>query len=190
MFILAILAALDPINGEFFDELINEHGDHLYAIAYKMLGNREDAEDMVQETYIKVYRTIEKFYNLEREEIIALLVIYMKNTVRDFYRKKKSRVQTTSLIIDEDEEEREYDIPDQTSVPEEICIARENMQRLARCIDALPEAQRHVILLKYKYNMKDKEMAKILGITETAFTSRLNRARNSLRNMMGGDFHE
>ncbi|MBQ8397851.1 MAG: sigma-70 family RNA polymerase sigma factor [Clostridia bacterium] len=188
MFLLTLIAALDPIDGDFFDELVKEHGDHMYSIALKMLGNKEDAEDMVQETYIKVYRSIEKFYNLEREDTIGLLVIYTKNTVRDFYRKNKRRIKTTTLIIEEDEEEIEHDIADPTLAPEHILITNENMRRLAQYIDALPEGQRHAILLKYKYNFKDREMAEALGISETAFSSRLNRARESLRKMMGGEF--
>lgn len=190
MFILTLIAALDPINGDFFEELVNEHGDYLYAIAYKMLGNKEDSEDMVQETFIKVYRTIEKFYNLSREETISLLVIYTKNTVRDFYRRNKCRIKTTSLFIEEGDEELEHDILDPAPAPEQIFITKEKMQRFAGYIDALPEAQRHAILLKYRYNLMDKEMAKVMGISETAVSSRLNRARESLRKMMGEDFHE
>lgn len=189
MLLLTLIAALDPIDGDFFDDLVNEHGNHLYSIAYRMLGNKEDAEDMVQETYIKVYRSIEKFYNLDRENTIRLLVIYTKNTVKDFYRRNKCRAKTTSLIIEEDEEEREYEIPDVSGVPEQILISQENMKQLGQYIAALPEGQRHAILLKYQYNMQDREVGHVLGISETAVSSRLNRARESLHSMIGGEFY-
>ena len=189
MFFLYLIAALDPVNGDFFEELVNEHSDHLFTIAYNMLGSKEDAEDMVQETFLKVYRSIERFYSLDRNATIALLVICTKNTVRDFYRKNQRRIKTTALMIeDENEEEMEHDIADATLAPEHILISRENIQRFAQYIDALPEGQRHAILMKYKYNAKDKEIAQMMGITETAFSSRLNRARDSLREMMGGEF--
>lgn len=187
MLLLALIAALDTVNGNFFDKLVQTHRNRVYAIAYKMLGSKEDAEDMVQETFLKVYRSIEKFYDLEREEIIPLLVIYTKNTVRDHLRKHKHKGKSIPLVYEKDGEEKEYEIPDEALSPEETVINRESCKRMGTCIDALPEAQRHVVLLKYKYVLRDREIAKLLGISETAVSSRLNRAKESLRKMMGGE---
>lgn len=187
MLLLTLIAALDSVNGDFFDELVQTHKNRVYAIACKMLGSKEDAEDVVQETFLKAYRSIEKFYDLEREEIIPLLVIYTKNTVRDYLRKHKNKGRSILLVYDEDGEEREYEIPDDAMSLEETVINRENCKRMGSYIDALPESQRHVVLLKYKYVLKDREIAKLLGISETAVSSRLNRARDALRKMMGGE---
>lgn len=190
MLLLYMIAALDPVNGDFFENMVREHSDHLYSIAFKYLKNKEDAEDIVQESFLKVYRSIEKFYNLDRETTISMLVVYTQNTIMDFYRKRQRRLKTTTLIIEEDEEEMEHDIADHTLAPEHILITQENIQRFAKYIDELPEGQRYAILMKYKYNAKDKEIAQLMGISETAFSSRLNRARESLRKRMGSEFYE
>ena len=182
MFILSLIAALDPVNGDYLEQLVEEYSDQLYSIAYKMLGCKEDAEDMVQETFLKAYRSIEKIYNSEREEIGALLVIYVKNSVKDLWRRRKARAQTVPLEIEDDDgAPMEHDIPDFTANPEQILIARENIQRLVAAIDDLPEAQREVILLKYKFDMQDRDMARALGINVSAVSSRVNRARTVLR---------
>lgn len=156
-----------------------------------IVGNKEDAEDIIQETFFKVYRNIKSFYNLEREDLIALLVIYMKNTAKDHLRKQKRRLKTVSQTYeDENGEEQEYIIPDNADAPDEVLIKREHSRQLAECIDLLPEGQRHALLLKYKYGYKESDIAKVLMISETAVSSRINRAKETLRKMIGGDRNE
>lgn len=194
MFLLTLLTAIDPINGDFFENLVDEHSDRLFSVAYNTLSkygkaNREDAEDLVQETFIKVFRNIKRFYNLDREEIIGLLVIYTKYTVIDFLRKKQHKFKNVSLQFDEDGEDMEIQIADTAPLPDEIVIQNDLIGRCAACIDTLPESQRAVIMLKYRYGYKDKEIAAVLGISETSVSSRLNRARYTLRKMMGDDLN-
>lgn len=194
MFLLTLLTAIDPINGDFFENLVDEHSDKLFSVAYNTLSkygkaNREDAEDLVQETFIKVFRNIKRFYNLDREEIIGLLVIYTKYTVIDFLRKKQHKFKNVPLQFDEDGEDLEIQIADPAPLPDEIVIQNDLIERCAACIDALPESQRAVIMLKYHYGYKDKEIAAVLGISESSVSSRLNRARYTLRKMMGDDLN-
>lgn len=195
MILLTLLAVLDPVNGDFFEELVREHGDRLYSLAYSTLAkygraSREDAEDLVQETFIKVYRNLKRFHNLSREETAALLVIYNRYTVIDFLRKKKHKSGGISAYLDEDGEERELEIADDAPLPDELVIQKETIERCAACIDALPESQRTVVVLKYRYGYKDKEIAAVLNISESSVSSRLNRARAALRRMMGDDLNE
>lgn len=187
MFFLQIIAALDPINGDLFDELFTQHKDRVYVIAKGYVKLREDAEDIVQDTFIKVYRNIGIFYDLSREEIIAWIVICTQNTAIDYLRKQKRRIKAVSINYDDDGEEKEYDIPDVGPLPEEMIINKDLAKRLGEYIDLLPDSQRHVIIYKYYYHMKDKAIAKVLGISETAVSSRLNRAKDKLRKLIGGD---
>lgn len=195
MFILTMLAVIDPSNGDFFGELVETYSDKVFAIAYKTLAkygqeNRSDAEDIVQETFIKIFKNIKRFYDLEREEIIPLLVIYTRNTAIDFLRKRKHKFREIPLYLGEDEEERELEIADGNPLPDELVVRKELIEQCASCIDELPEEQRAVILLKYRYGYKDREIASVLGISESAVSSRLNRARETIRKKMGEYFNE
>ena len=140
MLFLTMLALLDPINGDLLEQMINDHSNTLFKIAMGIVCNKEDAEDIIQETFFKVYRKIKSFYNLEREDLIALLVIYMKNTAKDHLRKQKRRPKIVSQTYeDENGEEQEYIIPDNDDAPDEVLIKREHSRQLAECIDLLPE---------------------------------------------------
>ncbi len=184
MFFLHLIAALDIVNGDFFEELFEEHKDRVYRLATRYLGNEEDAQEIVQETFIEVYMHIKLFRELTREDAIALIVIYTRNNVIDYVRKRKRRLQTIPMTYEEDGEEKLYDVPSMELSPEETLMQEELCQRLGGCIDALPDGQREVILLKYRYDMKDRDIARALRIKESAVSSRLNRAKEKLRGML------
>lgn len=188
MFLLQIVAALDLINGDLFDELFTQHKDRVYAIARGYVDTKEDAEDVVQEVFIKVYRNIDIFHDLEREEIIAWIVICTQNTAIDHIRKQKRRIKAFSLNYDDENgDEKEYEIPDTDSIPEDVIVTKEIARRLGEYIDQIPDVQRHIIIYKYYYHMKNKAIAKVFGISETAVSSRLNRAKEKLRTLIGGE---
>lgn len=157
----------------------------MFRIANKYVNNIEDAKEIVQETFIKIYLHINDFRGLSREEIISLIVIYTKNTSLDFIRKQKRRIKTVSLDSENDKELKEYEITDNVDTPEDIIMQQDIKERLGRYVGLLSDAQREVIILKYYHHMKDKEIADILNIDESAVSSRLNRAKTKLREMIG-----
>ena len=154
------------------------------------MNHTEDAKEIVQDTFLKVYRHIKDFRGLEREETIGMIVIYTRNTSLDFLRKKARRIKAGTLTYEDDEEIKEYEIPDDQDTPEEIIINMDISERLGKYIGLLPDSQREVILLKYYHSKKDKEIAEILNIDESAVSSRLNRAKAKLREMIGGGADE
>ena len=139
---------------------------------------------------MKVYLHIKDFRGLPREEIISLIVIYTKNTSLDFLRKKARRIKTNTLTYEDEDEIKEYEIPDDQDNPEEIIINKDVGKRLGKYISLLSDSQREVILLKYYHNRNDKEIAEILNIDESAVSSRVNRAKVKLRKMIGGGADE
>ena len=147
MLLLQVIAALDPVNGNLFERIFEEHSDRAYKIAYSYVNHKEDAKDIVQDTFLKVYLHICDFRDLEREKIIAMIVIYTKNTAIDFLRKKSRRIKADSLT-DEDEDGKETEIPDGQDTPEDTVITLEERDRLAKFVGLLPDAQREVIVLK------------------------------------------
>lgn len=188
--LLHIITTLDFVNGDLFENIFEEHGDRAYKIAYNYVNDLEDAKEIVQETFLKIYLHIKDFYGLSREETIAMIVIYTKNTSIDFLRKQVRRIKSGSFAYKDEEEIKEYEIPDVSGSPEEIIIKRELQERVGKYIGMLPDPQREVITLKYYYNKKDKEIADMLNINESAVSSRVNRAKRKLREMIGGSADE
>lgn len=139
---------------------------------------------------MKVYLHIKDFRKLKREEIVGLIVIYTRNTSLDFIRKQVRRIKLISLTYEDDEDVKEYEIPSGEDTPEDIIILKDIKERLGKYVDLLPDAQRDVIILKYYHNKKDKEIAEILNIEESAVSSRVNRAKAKLREMIGGGADE
>ncbi len=185
MFFLHIVAAMDFVNGDFFEQLYEKYSDNVYRIAYSYVNNAEDAKDLVQETFFKIYRHIGDFESLKPEETIALIVIYTKHNAIDFLRKKKRRIHAISLYYETDDEDvREFEIPDPDETPEEVVIRQENSEQLRKYVDSLPETQREVLTLKYRYGMKEKDIGRILHVDESAVSSRINRAKVRLRKMI------
>lgn len=185
MFLLFLLSALDPVNGDFFSELIEKHCDRLKGYVYSKVNNEQDSEDIVQDIFLKVYRYIDKFAGLADDDVKRLLITYAKSSVADFYRGNKKSVKTVDGYYDDNGNELE--VADSSLSPETLVVSEENCKMIAKFIENLPEAQRVVLILKYKFNHTDGETAKILGISEQAVSSRANRARNSLRKMLGGE---
>lgn len=189
--LLSILTAWDSGREDILAGLIDSYTDKLLSIAIGILENKEDAEEVVNDTFLEAYYHIDDFVGLDKDEKISLLVIYTKNNARDRIRKRnrKRKVELTSLTYydNETEEMKEFEVPDESSIPENILINEENSRKIAAYIDRLNDEQHDVIVLKYYYGMNDKMIAKRLKISITAVSSRLTRARNTLHKMMKGE---
>ncbi|MBE6703800.1 MAG: sigma-70 family RNA polymerase sigma factor [Ruminococcaceae bacterium] len=180
-----ILTIGDETKQKALEELYNTHSIRMYNSAYKILENKHDAEDALQDTFIKIYKNIDKFMSLSGDDLILLIIIYTRNTARDIRRRKITEKKHTSEgYYDDDGESVFADISDPDANVEEIVINKERIAETRSFIDSLPTAQRDVIIMKYRLGMREKEIAKALGISETAVSSRVLRAKDSLRKMM------
>lgn len=190
MFVLSVICALDNENGDFLSALIDEHSDRLYSVAYSYVKNHHDAKDVVQDVFISAYKNIEIFYDLQRDKRASLLVKYTRNKAIDYLRKKKRRTDTIQLTYLEEDEEKVYDLPDLSENPEVRILEREKEERLISFIEALPIPQREVIEMKYKFGMTNKEIANALSLSETAVSSRVNRAKIRVLEFLKGEEYE
>lgn len=184
MLLLYLLALSDPVNGDLLLELIDKHSNRLKSYVYGKTHNHENAGEIVQDVFFKVYRYLDKFRDLPDDDIKRLLISYTKSSLADFFRRSKKSVGTVDGYYDDDG--NVIEIPDTTLSPENIVISEDACRRVAEFIEKLPAAQREVMIYKYKYHHTDSEIAKLLGISEQAVSSRANRARDGLRKMIGG----
>ncbi|HWI64950.1 MAG TPA: sigma-70 family RNA polymerase sigma factor [Symbiobacteriaceae bacterium] len=160
-------AKRDP---EAFGELYDMHFDRIYAYIYRKTGDRQVAEDLTSETFMKALANL-KGYRYTGQPFIAWLYRIAANIVTDHYR---SRRVTTSL-------DEGLQLPDRGTSPEEAALRLDDQQAVARAIQSLSPDQQDVILLRFSGDMKLRDIGQVIGKTEGAVKALMFRALNSLK---------
>lgn len=177
-------------NGEesCFEELVERHKQRVFNIAYRYLGNINDAEDAAQQIFINIYNA-KRSYS-PRAQFTTWLYTVCKNTCLKTFRKK--RLNTISIDADVDLEENavSVQIPDpNASTPLENMMNAERDQAVQEAIYSLPDNQKMAVIL-YKYEgLSYEEIAEITKFSVKAVKSLLHRARVSLKEKLAGYFN-
>ncbi|MCC6936421.1 MAG: sigma-70 family RNA polymerase sigma factor [Thermomicrobiales bacterium] len=160
-----------------------EHIDALYRTALRMTRNEADAEDLVQETYLRAFRSLHQF--TEGTNLRAWLFRIMTNAYINEYRRRQRRPSKASL--DDLEEFYLYDHLIESGVqpsverPEDIVLSQLSVDSVINAIEDLPEEFRQVVLLADVEGFSYREIASIVDIPMGTVMSRLYRARRRLQ---------
>ncbi len=167
---------------ESFEKLIRTHQAYAYNIAYRMMGNEEDAKDASQEALIKVFKSL-KGYNGDSAFTTWLYRIVM-NTCKDLLRKRKPNEVSIDRGFDTGEESPGIEIEDNSSDPVTKYEEKEVRVTIASAIEQLPENFRSVVVLREIQGMSYDEIAEIEDIPVGTVRSRINRGRRILREIL------
>lgn len=166
-----------------FAELVSRYESKVYSLALKMVRNPEDAEDVLQDTFLRAYRGIKSF----RGGSTFSTWIYRITANSALMRLRKKQLPTVS-IEDADERDTPVNIADWTPGPVEQLLNQELQRVMDEAIGALPPEFRQVFVLRDIEELSNAEVAEILDLSVAAVKSRLHRARLKVRNRLAGYF--
>ena len=168
-------------NAEAFQKLISPYTTQLLNHAYRILKNREDAEDALQEAYLKIYKSLNAFEGHSSFKTWAYKIL--TNVCLDMLRKQK-KTSETSLNVTNSDGEHEIEISDDTYSPEISAQKKAAFEALKDALEALGEDQKIVITLRDIDGLSYDEIAEITSTGIGTVKSRINRARVQLKKLL------
>lgn len=160
-----------------FAELVDKYRDRIYAYLYRMVGGREDALDLAQETFLRVYSNLHNFQL--GQPFKPWLYRIASNLAIDHLRKRRDTISLDAPRNNEDDWFLE--LADDGPNPESQHEQTELAVYLARLVQELPEGYRSVVLLRHGQELSYQEIADVLHLPISTVKTRLFRAREALR---------
>src|SRR5215213_5210226 len=159
-----------------FQALVERHRSMVYRIAYQFAGNHHDAEDIAQEVFIKVYRSLDRFR--QDAQLTSWMYRIAMNACIDHSRRHRSAI---AAPFGEEAEQTMLNTPEDQPGPEARAYAGELGQVLEQEIGRLPNGQRIVFVMRHHQGMKLSEIAAALGLAEGTVKRQLHAAVHRLR---------
>ena len=156
--------------------LVSEYAGTLYRVAYSVLRNAADAEDAVQEAFLRVLRHRETLNEVRDQRVWLIRIVW--NIVLARKRRAKTRPETDDVA------ELARVLPAGGLSAEERASAAQHHAGVLACVEQLPAKERQVLMLSAFEELTSVEIASVLGITESSVRSRLFRARNLMAGLL------
>jgi RNA polymerase sigma-70 factor (ECF subfamily) len=172
--------------------LVEQNSANVYNVALKLLGDEQEAEDVLQETFLSAFEAVDSFEARSKLSTWLYRIAYNASLMR--IRKRK---QMTTFSLDRPAlDDAGLDVPvsrqlvDWSSLPDDELLTAEARQEMDQAIAQLPEALRSAFVLRDIQGLSGAETAEVLGITVPAVKTRLHRARLRLRDHLSDYFSE
>lgn len=165
-------------NAGAFRELVEGSHETVFRLAAALVGDRDEAADVVQETYMRAWDRLEELR--EPGAVMGWLCRIARNVAQDRRRGWWSRIRAPL-----DEADPPFDAPDAAAAPDEALATAERAAAVRRALSRLPEKHRVVLVLREVEGMSYEEVAEALGVPVGTVESRLHRARRGLARRLG-----
>jgi RNA polymerase sigma-70 factor, ECF subfamily len=161
-----------------FRVLVERHGRSVFRLAFRMTGNESDAEDIVQETFLRAYKQLDKFD--WRASFSTWLYRIAANCSLDLIRSRKRRQEQQTSVAGE-EQEPVLSLPSGDPAPDRLAFSGEVQQLLGPALDQLSPMERSAFVLRHYEGMCMEEIGKALGVQAGAAKHSVFRAVQKLR---------
>jgi len=173
-----------------FEALVKKYEKMIYNLAITKTGNRENAQDLTQECFLRAYKMLRTY----RTDAAFSTWIHKicQNLIYDFYRANKNRkTEEVPLYIgDGSDDYKEREIPDSSKEPSAIVLREEKIQKIRRLIQSLPDDLRDIIIMRDINDMSYNHIADVLNIEIGTVKSRISRAREKLKKYILENFED
>ncbi len=165
-----------------FEALVERHRQRAVGVALKLVGDPDEAADISQEAFIRVYRAVKRFDT--QKEFFSWFYVILSNLARNRLKKRKVRTK----FAREQQADTESILHSQTrGTPDAVLEADETKQRVWQAIEQLPFNFREIIILRHFEDLSYEEIARMLNIPIGSVMSRLYYARLKLKEVLGSD---
>jgi RNA polymerase sigma-70 factor (ECF subfamily) len=170
-----------------WEEIVQRYNRRIYNICYRFAGSADDAQDLTQEVFIKMYRTLSS-YDPGRAAFMTWLTTITRNLLVDHFRKTKQERTTESLDgpVSEHEDAMPLSdrIPDKAAPPDARVHSREAGEMVHHALQKLSPELREAVILRDLQDMDYREIAAVLRVPEGTVKSRINRGRAELARLL------
>ena len=186
---MAVLLVRRCISGDAaaWEEIVQRYNRRIYNICYRFAGSSDDAQDLTQEVFIKMYRTLNS-YDVGRGAFMTWVTTMTRNLLVDHFRKTKQERLTDSLDTTasdhEDAMPMSERIPDCGPAPDSRVQSREAGDTVHQALQKLSPELREAVILRDLQDMDYKEIATVLKVPEGTVKSRINRGRAELARLL------
>src|SRR5438105_3004450 len=170
-----------------WEEIVQRYNRRIYNICYRFTGSADDAQDLTQEVFIKMYRTLNS-YDAGKGAFMTWVTTVTRNLLVDHFRKTKQDRITDSLdtVPSEHEEAQPLSaqIPDLSRSADEHVQSQETREAVHHALQKLSPELREAVILRDLQDMDYKEIATVLRVPEGTVKSRINRGRAELARLL------
>ena len=174
-----------------YDEIVHLYWDRIHSRVLQLLKNREDAEEVTQDAFIRAHRGLDKFRGDASFStwLFQIATNLAHNRYWYWWRRKRDRSISLDRSLTEEGNGTLVEIlPADDDDPSQEAITRELVERVEKCLPMLSKKHREILELRVKKNFSYEEIAQILKISVGTVKSRIARARESLRGKLGDEF--
>jgi RNA polymerase sigma-70 factor (ECF subfamily) len=165
-----LMVLIKAYNHDAFSTLVRRHSDRFYALSYRTLFNQSDAEDIVQESFLKLWRKPELWKEKKNSKFTTWFYRIIVNACYDLNKKKSS--QEVCLVVDEQSAEQ---------VAESENLSHQQLSAIDAALRNLPERQRMALNLCFYEELSNAEAADVMGIRLKALQSLIMRGKAALK---------
>ena len=167
-----------------YRNLLENYRGALYNLLFKMVRNKEETEDLVQEAFMKAFKALPSF-NEEYAFSTWLYKIAINNCI-DHMRKKKLKTYSMNTPVQSKDGELDREFPDTSMSPDKSILSEEKSNIIETAIDELPENYKTAIIMRHSEEKSYEEISRILNIPLGTVKARIFRAREMLKKKLKG----
>ena len=176
-----------------WEEIVERYNRRIFNICYRFTGSQDDAQDLAQEVFIKIYRTL-KSYDTDRGSFMTWVATLTRNLLVDHFRRSKQDRVTDSMdepmSVDPDSISQAERLEDSGPAPDTRLQARETQEMVQKALQKLSPELREAVILRDLQDMDYREIALALKVPEGTVKSRINRGRTELARLLSRTYRQ